>query len=69
LPSVFTIDTNQNTGTARIEGFDLSARYALDMQQWGRLDVGANAVVFTKNDLKSLPDHEYYNISGLNFAE
>ena len=70
LSSVFYIDQLQNLGAARTEGFDLSARYNLDLHTWGQLEFGLNAVVFTKADLKTLPFHSsYYNILNLDFPE
>ncbi len=69
LASVFYLDTNINIGAARVEGFDLSARYNLDLQRFGQLELGVNSVVFTKNDLKRTPASNYYNISGLDFSE
>lgn len=65
LISTFYVDTLQNIGAARVEGFDLSARYNIDLQRWGQLELGINSVVFTKNDLKRTPFSHYYNISGL----
>jgi iron complex outermembrane receptor protein len=65
LASVFYIDTLQNIGAARVEGFDTSARYNIDLHAAGQLELGVNAVVFTKNDLKRTPFSNYYNISGL----
>lgn len=69
LASVFYLDTNINIGAARVEGFDLSARYNLDLQRFGQIELGINSIVFTKNDLKRTPQSSYYNISGLDFAE
>lgn len=69
LINVYYIDTFRNIGAARAEGFDLAARYNLDLQKWGQLELGANAVVFTKSDLKRTAQSHYYNINGLDFAE
>lgn len=65
LASVFYSDTNVNIGAARVEGFDTSIRYTLDLQRYGQLELGASSIVFTKNDLRRLPNTPYYNISGL----
>lgn len=69
LINTFYIDTNRNIGAARVEGFDLSARYNLDLRRWGQLELGTNAVLFTKTDLKRTAQSHYYNILGLDFAE
>jgi iron complex outermembrane receptor protein len=69
LSNTFYIDQNQNTGAARNEGFDLSARYNLDLKAAGQLELGLNAVVFTKSDLKTSVNSHYYNILGLDFPE
>jgi iron complex outermembrane receptor protein len=63
--AVFYIDNLLNIGAARVEGWDLSAHYNLDLQTMGQFEFGLNAVVFTENDLKSDPFVPYYNISGL----
>lgn len=65
LASVFYVDTNINIGAARVEGFDFSVHYNLELQRWGQLELGVNSIVFTKNDLKTTPLSNYYNISGL----
>lgn len=65
LASVFYTDTNVNIGAQRIEGFDASVRYNLDLQRFGQLELGASSVVFTKQDVRRLPTTPYYNISGL----
>lgn len=69
LLSTFYVDPLVNAGAARVEGFDLSARYNLDLQRWGQLELGINSVVFTKQDLKRLATTHYYNIGGLDQAE
>jgi iron complex outermembrane receptor protein len=69
LSNTFYIDPVQNTGAARAEGFDLSARYNLDLNTAGQLELGINAVVFTKSDLKTAVNSHYYNILGLDFPE
>lgn len=66
LAAVFYLDVNQNLGAQRTEGFDLGARYNLDLHQAGQLELGINAVVFTKYDAKTLPSNSpYYNLLGL----
>jgi iron complex outermembrane recepter protein len=65
LISVYYFDPNINLGAARVEGFDLTANYNMDLRTLGQLELGINAVVFTKNDLKRAPILDYYNISGL----
>jgi TonB dependent receptor len=69
LASTFYTDPLVNVGAVRIEGFDLSARYNLDLQRFGQLELGANAVVFTKNDTKRTPFTHYFNTNGLDLAE
>jgi iron complex outermembrane recepter protein len=64
LASVFYVDINQNLGAARVEGFDLSARYLWDLKAWGHLELGVQSVVYTLQDQKTLPSYHYYNISG-----
>ena len=66
LASTFYVDVNQNLGAQRTEGFDLSARYNLDLHQWGQLEFGLSSVVFTDYNAKTLPFHSpYYNLLGL----
>lgn len=69
LGTAFYIDNLLNIGAARVEGFDLSARYNLDLQKAGQVEVGINAVLFTRSDLKTTPFSHYYNINGLDFPE
>ena len=69
LINVFYVDTNRNLGAARVEGFDLAARYNIDFQRWGQLELGAQAILFTHSDLKRTAQSSYYNINGLDFAE
>jgi iron complex outermembrane receptor protein len=69
LASTFYLDTNINIGAVRVEGFDLSARYNLDLQRYGQAEFGINSVVFTKNDQKRTPQSHYFNNSGLDFPE
>ncbi len=69
LINTFYLNTNVNIGAARVEGFDLSAHYDLDLKAAGSMEFGVNAVLFTLNDVKSVSSHHYYNISGLDFAE
>ena len=64
LANVFYVDINQNLGAARVEGFDLSARYLWDLKAWGQLELGVQSVVYTLQDQKTLPSYHYYNISG-----
>ncbi|MGI9088084.1 MAG: TonB-dependent receptor plug domain-containing protein [Chthoniobacterales bacterium] len=69
LTNIYYIDQIVNTGAQRNEGFDLSARYNLDLKRAGQLELGINAVVFTKTDLKTATTSHYYNILGLDFPE
>ncbi|HEX8280844.1 MAG TPA: TonB-dependent receptor, partial [Chthoniobacterales bacterium] len=69
LAAVFYIDNARNIGIVRVEGFDLSARYNIELNRFGQLELGINAVVFTKYDLKTTPFSDYYSVLGLNFAE
>ncbi|HEX8280019.1 MAG TPA: hypothetical protein VF551_01470, partial [Chthoniobacterales bacterium] len=69
LASVFYVDTQRNIGINRNEGFDLSARYNMDLHRFGQLELGINAVVFTKYDVKTTPFSDYYNVLGINFSE
>ena len=70
LSATFYLDVNQNLGAQRTEGFDLSARYNLDLKAAGQLELGINSVVFTKYDAKTLPfGSPYYNLLGLNGTE
>lgn len=65
MASVFYIDANLNVGAARVEGWDLSVDYNVDLQRFGTLEFGIKSVVFTKNDLRLTKQDPYYNISGL----
>jgi iron complex outermembrane receptor protein len=67
--TTFYLDTEQNIGAFRVEGFDLSAHYNLDLQRWGQLELGINSVVFTKQDSRLNAQSPYYNVSGLIQAE
>ncbi|MFL6519256.1 MAG: TonB-dependent receptor plug domain-containing protein [Chthoniobacterales bacterium] len=69
LASVFVVDTNQNIGAISIEGWDLSARYNMDLRTWGQLELGINAVVFTRYDQRTTPQSKYFNLQGLDFTE
>ena len=69
LASVFVLDTNRNIGAISIEGWDLSARYNMDLRTWGQLELGINAVVFTRYDQKQTPQSHYFNLQGLDFPE
>jgi iron complex outermembrane receptor protein len=69
LQSTFYFDPIVNIGAARIEGWDLSAHYTMDLRSWGQLELGINSVVFIRYDLKSSPEAQFYNILGLNFTE
>jgi len=70
LATTYYLDVNQNLGAQRTEGFDLSARYNLDLHSAGQLELGINSVVFTKYDAKTLPSGSpYYNLLGLNGTE
>jgi iron complex outermembrane receptor protein len=67
--TTFYLDTNLNIGAFRVEGFDLSAHYNLDLQRWGQLELGINSVVFTKQDERLNAQSPYFNISNLILAE
>jgi iron complex outermembrane recepter protein len=69
LASVFVLDTNRNIGAISIEGWDLSARYNMDLRTWGQLELGINAVIFTRYDQKQTPQSHYFNIQNLDFPE
>lgn len=69
LAATYYLDVNQNLGAARVEGFDLSAHYDIDLHNLGNLELGVQSVVFTQQDLKTLPTDHYYNISNLVGAE
>ena len=69
LASVFVVDTNRNIGATSIEGWDLSARYNMDLRTWGQLEFGINAVVFTRYDIKTTPQSHYYNYQSLDNIE
>jgi outer membrane receptor protein involved in Fe transport len=69
LASVFIVDTNLNLGAISIEGWDLSARYNMDLRTWGQLEFGINAVVFTRYDQKDSPKEHYYTVLGLDDVE
>jgi iron complex outermembrane recepter protein len=69
LASVFIVDTNLNLGAISIEGWDLSARYNMDLRTWGQLEFGINAVVFTRYDAKDSPKEHYYTIQGIDDVE
>ena len=69
LSITYYIDQLRNAGAARNEGFDLSARYNIDLHSAGQLEFGAAAVVFTNYDFKTSPQSEYYNVLGLDFPE
>jgi iron complex outermembrane receptor protein len=66
LNNVFVLDTFQNLGASHSAGFDLSARYNLDLHTYGQLELGVNAVVFDYYDNKTFAVHSpYYNLQGL----
>jgi iron complex outermembrane receptor protein len=67
--AVFAQDPLLNLGLQRVQGFDLTARYNLDLQRFGQLELGASSVIFTNNDLKTTAFDDYYNVLGLIFAE
>jgi len=69
LASVFVLDTNRNIGAISIEGWDLSARYNMDLRTWGQLELGINAVVFTRYDQKTTPQSHYFNLQNIDFPE
>ena len=63
--TTFYLDTNLNIGAFRVEGWDLTAHYNLDLQRWGQLEFGINSIVFTKQDARLNAQSPYYNISNL----
>ena len=67
--TTFYLDVEQNIGAFRVEGFDLSAHYDVDLQRWGQLELGINSVVFTKQDERLNAQSPYFNVSGLIQAE
>jgi iron complex outermembrane receptor protein len=69
LVGVFINDNLLNLGLQRVVGYDLTARYVLDLQRFGQLEFGLNTVIFTGNDLKTTVFDDYYNVLGLIFAE
>jgi iron complex outermembrane receptor protein len=69
LASVFVVDNLRNIGAISIEGWDLSARYNMDLRTWGQLEFGINAVVFTRYDIKTTPQSAYYTILGTDNIE
>jgi iron complex outermembrane recepter protein len=69
LASVFVLDTNRNIGAQSIEGWDLSARYNMDLRTWGQLELGINAVVFTRYDQKTTQQSHYFNLQNIDFPE
>jgi iron complex outermembrane recepter protein len=69
LASVFVLDTNRNIGAQSIEGWDLSARYNMDLRTWGQLEFGINAVVFTRFDQKTTQQSHYFNLQNIDFTE
>jgi hypothetical protein len=66
LANTFYLDVNQNIDTQRTEGFDLSARYNLDLKSAGQLEFGTSAIVFTTYDAKTRAASDYYSLLGLN---
>jgi iron complex outermembrane receptor protein len=69
LASTFVINNVLNTGAISIEGWDLSARYNMDLRTWGQLELGINAVVFNRYDIKTSPKSHYYTIQGTDNIE
>jgi iron complex outermembrane receptor protein len=69
LAGTFVNDNLLNLGLQRVVGYDLTARYVLDLQRFGQLEFGVNTVIFTGNDLKTTEFDDYYNVLGLIFAE
>ncbi len=69
LSETYYVDIQGNLGAQRTEGFDLSARYNLDLHNAGTLELGVNAVVFTLYDFKTNPTSSYYNLLNLNGTE
>ena len=67
--TTYYLDVVQNIGAFRVEGFDLSAHYDVDLQRWGQLELGINSVVFTKQDERLNAQSPYFNVSGLIQAE
>jgi iron complex outermembrane recepter protein len=69
LASTFVVDNLRNIGAISIEGWDLSARYNMDLRTWGQLEFGINAVVFTRYDIRTTPQTAYYTILGTDNIE
>ena len=69
LASTFVINNLLNIGAVSIEGWDLSARYNMDLRTWGQLELGINAVVFNRYDIKTTPQSSYYTILGTDNIE
>jgi iron complex outermembrane receptor protein len=67
--SVFVNNPLLNLGLFRVVGYDLTARYVLDLQRIGQFEFGVNSVIFTGQDNKLTKFDNYYNTSGLIFAE
>ena len=66
LNNVFVSDTFQNLGASHTEGVDLSARYNLELNAWGQLEFGVNALVFTLYENKTFAlNSPYFNLQNL----
>ena len=60
------ITQTSNLGTVDTEGFDLGISYRLQLQSWGRLDLGLQATQVVKNGFQSLPSLARIECAGLN---
>lgn len=69
LASVFINDQLRNLGALHDEGFDLSARYTLDLRTFGQFELGVNAIVYTQYEAKTTPFSNYFNLLGTDGTE
>jgi outer membrane receptor protein involved in Fe transport len=61
LQSVFYLDPLLNLGAYRVEGFDMSLRYLMELHNWGQLELGIASVVYNHQDSKRFGNSNYYN--------
>jgi outer membrane receptor protein involved in Fe transport len=69
LANTFYNDQLDNRAALHDEGFDLSARYVLDLKTFGQFEVGVNAIVYTEFEAKTAPDRSYFNVLNQDGAE
>jgi len=62
LQSVFYLDPLLNLGAYRVEGFDMSLHYILDLHNWGQLELGVASVVYNHQDAKRTSSSNYFNV-------